>query len=190
MKKKILVVLGHPSDESLNKGIADAYVKGAKKNFDVKKIYLSEIKFDPILHNGYHKIQMLEPDLVKAQKLIKWAEHIVWVYPMWWGSMPAIMKGFLDRVFLPGFAFKFGDDGKLNKYLTGRTSSLIITTGGSTLLYTLFGKIMNLPLWLAFLRFCGIRLKRQIFISEIRKVEKEKAKEIFEKAERLGERGF
>jgi len=70
----------------------------------------------------------LEPDLLKAQEQLKWAEHIVWVYPVWWGSVPAIMKGFLDRVLLPGFAFK-KRDGSIwwDKFMTGKSARIICT---------------------------------------------------------------
>ncbi len=189
-KKKILVILGHPYKESLNKDIADSYIKGAKKNFDVRKIYLCGLKFDPTLHYGYTKIQGLEPELVKAQKLISWADHIVFVYPIWWGSMPAVMKGFIDRTFLPGFAFIYQKDGKLDKYLKGKTGSLIVTTGGSKWIYFFVGRIMNLPVTQSILRFCGIKPKKQIFFCGIRKLDEAQTKEILDKAEKLGEKGI
>jgi len=88
-----------------------------------------ENRSDPFfLWNGYTKIQELEPDLVMAQEWIHWSDHLVFVYPNWWGSMPAIMKGFFDRVFLPGFAFKYREGSALwHKLLTGRTAHLLVT---------------------------------------------------------------
>ena len=188
--KKILVILGHPDLKSLNKKIADSYVDGAKKNFEVKKLYLAEMKFDPILHYGYSKEQKLEPDLKKAQKYIKWADHIVLVYPIWWTSFPALLKGFIDRTLLPEFAFKYDNKGKLQKFLTGKTASLIMTTGGPKLWYFLFGKIMNKPMSIGILKFCGINPKKQIFICDIKKMPEQRVKDIFDKIKKMGEKGI
>ena len=188
-RKKVLVVMGHPSMKSLSKSIADFYIRGAKKNYDVKSIYLPKLKFDPILHEGYNKNQKLEPALVKAQEDIKWADHIVFVYPMWWGMLPALLKGFLDRILLPGFAFKYDRNGKLSKFLKDKTGSLIITTGGPKFMYFLGGWMINIPMNVAVLKFCGIRPKKQTFFTDVKRLSKEESEEIFEKARILGEKG-
>jgi len=127
--KKILVILGHPDNTSFCHSLAQAYVSGAKESgLEVREIKLGELKFDPVLWNGYQKIQELEPDLVEAQKLIQWSNHLVFIYPNWWGAMPALMKGFFDRAFLPGFAFKYRENSSLwDKLLLGRTAHLMIT---------------------------------------------------------------
>ena len=127
--KKILIINGHPDKESYNFALADAYLKGAQKvGAEVQVINIRDLSFNPNLQFGYRKRTELEPDLLKAQDLIKWAEHLVWVYPVWWGSLPAIMKGFIDRVLLPGFAFK-KREGSLwwDKLLKGRTARIICT---------------------------------------------------------------
>jgi putative NADPH-quinone reductase len=63
-----------------------------------------------------------------SQEAIKWSEHIVWVFPTWWLGIPALMKGFIDRAFVPGFGFKYKKDSIFwNKLLKGKSSSLIIT---------------------------------------------------------------
>jgi putative NADPH-quinone reductase len=89
---------------------------------------VGDLSFDPVLHKGYAKIQELEPDLVAAQEAITWAQHIVFVYPTWWGGMPALLKGFIDRVFLPGFAFKYREDSRFwDRLLCGRSAHLLVT---------------------------------------------------------------
>ncbi|WP_374076095.1 NAD(P)H-dependent oxidoreductase [Bdellovibrio bacteriovorus] len=130
MKKKILVINGHPNDESLCASLALSYFQGAEQaGHEVKLTHLSRLSFDPILHKGYLKIQELEPDLVQAQKDILWADHLVFIYPIWWSSVPALLKGFLDRVLLPGFAFKYHkNDPFWDKLLKGRTGRIILTT--------------------------------------------------------------
>ena len=89
---------------------------------------IGDLDFDPILHQGYKQIQALEPDLLQAQVNITWAQHLVFVYPTWWGAMPALLKGFIDRVFLPGFAFRYRDNSPFwDRLLTGRSAHLLVT---------------------------------------------------------------
>lgn len=129
MSKRILVILGHSSQHTLCGALAQAYVEGAEASgHDVRRIDLGELSFDPILHEGYAKIQPLEPDLLEAQEAISWAQHIVFVYPTWWGAPPALMKGFLDRTLLPGYAFKFREGSLMaDGLLAGRSAHLIVT---------------------------------------------------------------
>lgn len=129
MSKKILLILGHPSSESLCGHLADAYIEGARcSGSEVRQIRLGDLVFDPVLHDGYRKEQALEPDLLKAQEEIAWAEHLVFVYPTWWGAMPALLKGFIDRVFLPGFAFSYRKNSQLwDRLLAGRSAHLLVT---------------------------------------------------------------
>ena len=111
MAQRILVILGHPSESSLCAGLAQSYIEGARAaGAEVRLLALGALTFDPLLHAGYRGEQALEPDLQAAQAQITWAEHLVWVYPTWWGAMPALLKGFIDRVFLPGFAFNPGSN--------------------------------------------------------------------------------
>ena len=129
MSKRILVILGHPADDSFCGALASSYVAGAKAaGNEVQLIFLGKLSFDPVLHNGYATIQDLESDLVAAQTAIAWAQHIVFVYPIWWGAMPALLKGFIDRVFLPGFAFKYRDGSAFwDRLLSGRSAHLLVT---------------------------------------------------------------
>jgi multimeric flavodoxin WrbA len=106
--KKILIINGHPDKESLCTEFAKSYKAGAEKSSaDCTLINLIDLNFDPILYYGYRKRTELEPDLLKVQQDILNADHLVFVYPTWWGTYPALLKGFIDRVFLPKFAFEF-----------------------------------------------------------------------------------
>lgn len=129
MAQRILVILGHPSADSLCAGLAQAYIDGARAaGAEARLLALGQLTFDPLLHAGYRGEQPLEPDLRAAQAQITWAEHLVWVYPTWWGAMPALLKGFIDRVFLPGFAFKYRQGSSLwDKLLAGRSAELLVT---------------------------------------------------------------
>lgn len=129
MSRRILVILGHPAERSLCRALAEAYVKGAvEAAHEVQFLALGSLTFDPILHEGYARIQDLEPDLVSAQAAITWAQHLVFVYPTWWGTMPALLKGFIDRIFLPGFAFKYRQGSVFwDRLLAGRSAHLLVT---------------------------------------------------------------
>jgi NAD(P)H dehydrogenase (quinone) len=131
MKKNILLILGHPSQNSFCNALIDAYRKGAESNgANCKTLYLSQLHFDLNLPDGYKtgESMQLEADLVTAQQLIQWADHVVLAYPNWWGFMPALTKGFIDRLFLPGFAFKH-QSGKIfpEKLLKGKSMRLLVT---------------------------------------------------------------
>lgn len=129
MSKRILVILGHPSSHSFCGALAERYVQAARNaGHQVRELRLGALDFDPILREGYQQVQPLEIDLLKAQADITWAEHLVLIYPIWWGAIPALLKGFFDRVLLPGFAFKYRP-GKAfpEKLLRGRSADLLVT---------------------------------------------------------------
>lgn len=129
--KKILLLVGHPDAKSYNFALADAYETGARSTgkAEVRRINIRDLDFNPNLEFGYRKRTELEPDLSSAWEDILWANHLVWIYPVWWGSVPAIMKGFIDRVFLPGFAFRKHEGSKVkwDKLLKGKTARLVST---------------------------------------------------------------
>jgi len=161
MKKNILVILGHPDINSFCGSLSKAYIDSAKESgSEVRELQLGELTFDPILWNGYSKTQELEPDLVKAQKLIQWSNHIVFIYPNWWGAMPALMKGFFDRVFLPGFSFKYGEGASLpNKLLSGRTAHLMVTMDTPPWYYRwIYHRPGHNQMKRTILGFCGIKV--------------------------------
>lgn len=131
MAKNILLILGHPSENSFCNALLDAYKKDAKSTGgNCKTIYVSKLNFNVNLSDGYKtgEAMQLEEDLVSSQQLLTWADHIVMAYPNWWGFMPAITKGFIDRIFLPGFAFKH-HSGKIfpEKLLKGKSIRLLVT---------------------------------------------------------------
>ncbi|MFA5420599.1 MAG: NAD(P)H-dependent oxidoreductase [Patescibacteria group bacterium] len=161
--KKVLVILGHPNKDSFNSFLANSLVDGlVKKNNEVKRINLGDLNFDLNLKKGYKEIQELEGDLKKSQEDILWADYLIFVFPIWWYNIPAILKGFIDRVFLPGFAFKYTNS-MPKKLLKGKKSAIICTSGDSSIAYFFIGNsaAKNLSSSLA---FCGIKnIKTQLF---------------------------
>lgn len=126
---KIAIINGHPYEESFCAGLTAAYEKGAiASGAQVRRMDLSRMNFDPNLKYGYSRRMELEKDLIDAQEVMRWADHLVFVYPIWWGTMPALMKGFFDRTFLPGFAYNYRPNSVLwDKLLSGKSARLIVT---------------------------------------------------------------
>jgi NAD(P)H dehydrogenase (quinone) len=167
---KIYLLLGHPDKKSLNGQIAEAYYKAAiEKGHEVRFQQLGEMTFEPILWKGYKAIQELEPDLKQAQQNITWCDKWVIVFPMWWGSVPALLKGFIDRTLHPGFAFKYHDHGPLwDKLLKGRSAELISTCDGPWWWNWLQYRNCDLTaLKMATLKFCGVSPVRSTRISSV-----------------------
>src|SRR5262245_35768345 len=99
--KRILLILGTPKPFGFCHAVAEAYAQGARsKGHVVHTLKLGELNFDPVLRGGYDQNQTLEADVLEAQRQVHWAEHLVLVYPIWWGGLPALLQGFFDRVFL------------------------------------------------------------------------------------------
>lgn len=189
MNKRILVILGHPSKDSFCAALAESYANGARSGGnEVKFIALSDLAFDPILHNGYAKVQELEPDLVAAQEAITWAEHIVFVYPIWWGAMPALLKGFIDRVFLPGFAFKFKEDSLFwDRLLSGRSAHLLVTMDTPPWYYRLIGRMPgHNQMKLSILEFTGIKPVRISDFGTVKSSSQQKREKWLSEASKLG----
>lgn len=183
MKK--LIIVGTSDNESYCKALADKYEKSAKKHHKVRRINLYDIKFNPILKKGYKKIQKLEPDLVKAQTNIKWAEHLVFIFPTWWYTFPAIFKGFLDRVLLPGWAFKFHSATKWDSLLKGRTAELYVTTNGPGFYYHIIGH-PGIKTMKHTLKLCGVKPINSYLIGGLAaKISEKTAKKWLKKIERL-----
>ncbi|MEO0881091.1 MAG: NAD(P)H-dependent oxidoreductase [Pseudomonadota bacterium] len=129
MSAKIFSWVGHPAKTSVSHMLADAYERGAREQgADIRRMNMSEMNFDPNLADGYNTIQPLENDLEIWQDNIVWADHVAWFYPMWWGGMPAKMKGALDRALLPGFGFKYHENDPFwDRLLKGRSGDVFMT---------------------------------------------------------------
>jgi NAD(P)H dehydrogenase (quinone) len=144
-KKKVFILLGHPDNDSLNFTLADQYEQGAEEGgHEVRRMNLGDMNFDPILHHGYRLIQEYEPDIVAFQENVKWCDHFVIIYPSWWSTMPAQLKGLIDRAWMPRFAFHFTSDFTWERLLKGRSATMIITSDTIPMAQTLlFGDTTN-----------------------------------------------
>ncbi len=191
MSKKIVIINGHPNPNAFNFGIAAAYQEGAKlSGAEVREITIANLKFDPNLKFGYQQRMELEPDLLQAWEGIKWADHLVWVHPVWWGGLPAITKGFIDRLFLPGMAFSYRENSVFwNKLLKGKTARIITTVDQPGWYYWLFfGKPSVNQLKKSTLQFCGISPVKITYLGIIKTSNANQREKWLQKINRLGKR--
>ncbi len=155
----VLIIDGHPDASSLCAALAQSHAEGLRAGgADVQLLALRDLRFDPVLHKGFNARQPLEPDLQRAQALIAGARRLVLVAPVWWGSMPALLKGFFDRVLERGWAFRYLPNGRPEGLLRGRSARVIMTTD-SPGFYLRFiqGDPTARSLVRSTLKFCGIR---------------------------------
>lgn len=189
MKKKILIINGHPNKESFNAAICGAYKLGVKStDAELKEIVIGDLKFNPNLQNGYQQRTELEPDLLEAWEKIKWADHLVWVHPVWWGGLPAIMKGFIDRLFLPGFAFQYKKDSVWwDKLLKGKTAHIITTLDQPGWYYWLmYGKPSVNQLKKSTLEFCGISPVKVTYLGIVKTADEKLRNKWLQQIQNLG----
>ncbi|RJG48965.1 NAD(P)H-dependent oxidoreductase [Motilimonas pumila] len=167
--KKVLVINANPKSQSFCKSLADSYTLEAALTHEVKQLDVSDMKFDISLDCGYERAASLEPDLQYFQELVLWAEHIVIITPVWWGTLPAKFKGLIDRTFLPNFAFKYVA-GKAfpEKLLLGRHSELYITLDTPPFWYKyLKGNAIYKQLKTSILDFSGIKNRSTTYFGPV-----------------------
>jgi 1,4-dihydroxy-2-naphthoate polyprenyltransferase len=185
----VLIILGHPRSASLCGALADAFAMGAREaGADVRRIDLATLSFDPDVHSVSPNQQPFEADLHRARELILWAEHLVFVYPTWWGTMPALLKGFLDRVLTPGFSFNTCEGGTgYQGLLHGRSAQLITTMDTPPLIHRLFYRQPGInAMARATLGFCGVRPVRSLVCGSVRHADASQRQEWLQRAHQQG----
>jgi putative NADPH-quinone reductase len=139
MGKRILLIQAHPdaSQAHLCHALENAYIQGAgDAGHELWRFNIAELNFSLLKSEYEWQQNNLPPDLQEAQTAIKWAEHIVFFFPLWLGDMPAILKGFLEQVARPGFAFSREAKNPLSsKLLGGRSARVVVTMGMPATVY-------------------------------------------------------
>lgn len=172
MAKHIVIIQGHPDAQVRHYGhaLADEYAKGAQDGgHEVQRIEVAHLDF-PLLRTKEDFEKGVPPDAIRqAQEMIKWANHLVIIYPLWLGSMPALLKAFLEQVFRPGFAFDYQTSGKMpRKLLTGKSARIVVSMGMPALIYRWFFFAHSLKnLQRNILGFSGIKPIRSTLIGSI-----------------------
>lgn len=186
---RILMINGHPNPDSFNAALAQAYAKGAiASGAVVEVLHLYELQFDLNLKYGYRQRTEWEPDLTRAWEQVQQADHLVWVHPVWWGGLPALLKGFIDRIFLPGKAFKYRENSVWwDKLLKGKTAHIITTLDQPGWYYWLrFGRPSVNQLKRSTLEFCGVKPVKVSYFGIIKTSKEDHRSQWLRKAERLG----
>ena len=136
---RILIIQGHPDPlgQHFCHGLADSYANGATATArDVRRLDIARLDFPLLRSKREWDAGVLPPVLLEAQQAIAWAEHLVLVFPLWLGDMPALLKGFLEQVARPGFAFAAASSGGMGtKLLGGRSARVVVTMGMPALVY-------------------------------------------------------
>lgn len=138
MAKRIVIIDGHPDPDGrrLCHGLAEAYASGAADSgHEIRRIDIHSLEY-PLLRTREDFDHGTPPkNIAAAQASIMWANHIVIIYPLWLGTMPALLKGFLEQVIRPDFAFERGKPGWPKKLLKGRSAPIVVTMGMPVLVY-------------------------------------------------------
>ncbi|ELR72297.1 NAD(P)H dehydrogenase (quinone) [Fulvivirga imtechensis AK7] len=185
----VLVIEGHPRKNSFSGALAQSYKAGAKQaQANVMSYVLADKTFNLHVTTPSPHHQFIEKDVKEAQELIAWADHLVFVYPTWWGTMPALLKGFLDRVFTPGFAFTESEDTNVwGKLLKGKSAQLITTMDTPKWVYQwIYKSPGHRALKQATLQFCGVNPVRILTFSPIKTSNKSQRAQYLEKAFHAG----
>lgn len=187
--KNILIINGHPDKMSLNAAFAEAYIKGARESgASIQYINIGELNFNPNLAMGYRKRTELEPDLIEVWEKILKADHMVWIHPLWWGSFPALMKGFIDRLFLPGFAFDYNENSIWwDRKLKGKSATILTTMDQPVWYYRLYNKQPGIvQLKKAILQYCGVNPVRVVAFGNVKRSRENEREKWLQKVYKLG----
>lgn len=186
----VLLVMGHPRRDSFCAALADAYKEGAiRAGVTVRTLVLAELQFDPHVRVDSPENQALEPDLEHANAWLTWADHLVFVYPTWWATMPALLKGFMDRMLMPGDAFHYYGPRAIDfeGLWTGKSGQIITTMDTPPPIYRwLYGAPGSRAMRKATLGFCGVKPVHALVCGSIRTSTREQREAWLEEARRAG----
>lgn len=137
---RITIIDGHPSADRDHfvHALANAYQHGAQELHEVRKIVVAELEFPFLREPRVWREDTPEDDITSAQQAIAWADHVVLVYPLWLGDLPALLKAFLEQVARPGFAIEARKGGAWRGLLKQKSARIIVTMGMPAPLYRLF----------------------------------------------------
>jgi len=179
---KNLIIYAHPNPASLNHFFKQTVLESLEKSGqEVIVRDLNEINFNPALSledmRGQRMGQVAD-DVQTEQDFITWADRIIFIYPIWWTGMPAIMKGYIDRVFSYGFAYKY-DQGVQKGLLSGKSTIIINSHGKSNAEYAESGldKALALTSDTGIFNYCGLDIQQHFYFD---KADRASAESIFE----------
>ena len=137
-KKRITIIQGHPdpSPDRFCRALADAYQAGAEAaGHEVRVVDVAALDFPLLRKRADWEGGPAPADIRAAQQAIAWAGHVVIVFPLWLGDVPALLKAFLEQALRPGFAFRYGKKGLPVKLMKGRSARVVVTMGMPAFFY-------------------------------------------------------
>jgi putative NADPH-quinone reductase len=165
MNRRIAVIQGHPdpAGHHLLHAMANAYAEAATAaGHEVRRIEVGKLEFSLLRTQLDFETGMLPPALTQPREDMRWAEHWVFLFPLWHGTMPALLKGFLEHIFRPGFAMEYRREGFPKRLLAGRSARIVVTMGMPVLLYRwYFGAYGLRAFERSMLSFAGIKPVRE-----------------------------
>lgn len=168
---KHLIIYAHPNHESLNGHFKKSVLEHLNTSGqEVKVRDLYKLNFNPVLSMEDMAGQftgLVSADIKVEQDYIRWADQITFIYPIWWTGLPAILKGYIDRVFSYGFAYRY-DQGVQKGLLTGKEVVIINTQGKSHAEYGAMGmdKALSLTSDSGIYLYCGLAIKKHFFFDK------------------------
>lgn len=168
---KNLIIYAHPNSGSLNHFFKQTILETLQESgeeIEVRDLY--EINFSPVLSlndmNG-QRMGKVAPEIQTEQDFITWADRIIFVYPIWWTGMPAIMKEYIDRVFSYGFAYRY-DNGVQKGLLTGKKTVIVNSHGKSNAEYEASGmdKALALTSDTGIFTYCGLDIQAHYYFDK------------------------
>ncbi|MDT8999975.1 NAD(P)H-dependent oxidoreductase [Paucibacter sp. APW11] len=194
MGKRILIIQGHPdgSTPHLCHALARAYVDGAERGgHQVRALDVAALDFPLLRSQQDWEHGSLPAGLIESQQALAWCEHLLLVFPLWLGEMPALLKAWLEQVARPGFAFKAeGANPFAQKGLSGRSARIVVTMGMPALVYRFFYRAHSLrSLERNILGFVGIAPIQETLIGMVEQLGPTGAEKQFKRLRQLGQRG-
>lgn len=178
-----LVIDGHPDARSLTAALAQRYATG---HGDARVLALRDLDFDPNLRFGYRERMTLEPDLVEAKLALQSADTVVIATPLWWGSVPALLKGFFDRALLPQQEYRYTKLGLVEGLLPARNGRLLLLADTPWYFVPFTGLPAQTHVARGTMRFCGIRSVRTHRMLGVKDASSATITRWLDRAERLG----
>jgi putative NADPH-quinone reductase len=185
--KNILLINGHHKKESFSTALVNAYIIGAKKsNAKLKLINMYDTNFQ-FIESGFDNSK----ENKNAQELMKWANHIVWVYPIWWYGIPSKLKSFIENVIVSGFAYKYHEKGaskfvKWDKYFGDKSTRIIATMDAPPWFFKLIFRDPNFKTMKQVFKFCGIKSNKRTYFGSVKMSTEEQRKKWLLKVEQIG----
>lgn len=167
---KVLLVDGHPDQGRYCTDLLDLYAKALPTGCDITRIAVRDMNFSPNLAHGYRQRTDWESDVLAFAQVLDACDHVAFIFPMWWGAEPALLKGLLDRVMLPGFTFAYHDnDTWWDRNMVGRSADAIITMDtppiflwlsyGNSIIHRWKGQVLG---------FCGFKPVRILPLGQVK----------------------